>query len=1520
MSNMKKFYLFLLVGLGLSLGKLEAQSLKQFSEDRSKFMGELQAYMTASKRKVMEETYKAFEQVFKNGTFTEEEVTEILETSNLMLSQRMSASPYFSNYLEALTLVKKTSNGDQRFAEWHDILRGMLTGIENRRLKPFQTFLKFSINFFKHQAIRYSQNGTSWYTYTDQYLMRLDDEGNPVLEFDEMDLMAKRSKDSIFIYGTSGIFYPVKQLWKGRGGKVTWERFGFDKTIYAELSDYELDAIKSLYEAKKVRMHFPLFFGNKVIEGDFADKLSVANQAQGGSYPRFESYERALDLKNIGGGVEFLGGFRLHGTTVYGFGSKENQALVKILNDKDQLIFRGESELFTIRENDRIVGERVESTFYFGQDSIYHPSVNLRFDIEKKEIQLSRGNRGSDRNPFFSSVHKVNIDADKIHAYIDQDSVLIGKKSLAIAKRGDVQFESLKYFQYNDYQRVQNISTSNPLAIMKVTAEKELNNFIPAGLIAKRINSKFTVENIQSLLYDLVAQGFINYDSEKQVVEVKDKVFHYADAAQQKVDYDVLKIKSKTDNTNAVLNLSDNSMTINGISSIEFSPVQQVGLIPDSNRVVMKENRDMEFQGRLFAGYTILEGKGFHFDYDKFQIGLDSVRFFDMYVPTGELDKNQNPIAMSIGSRVEYLNGVLLIDAPSNKSGQDSIGIFPSLQAKDKSYVFYDSETTQGGAYTRDSFFFEVKPFSFNRLDTYTGDDINLEGTLVSHNIFPEFEETLVLREKDESLGFATDAPDEGFPAYLGKGTYKGVIDLSNQGLLGQGNVQYLGASINSDTIIFKPKQMLASADRFDLEEVREADNEVPQAKGINVKIDWRPYKDSMYINSREETPFELFKENNHTLDGTLILTPGGLKGVGVFDWDKATMQSKLFSFGAFSAFADTTDLKIRAFNADELALKTSNVNGIVDFDEQVGTFKANDEFLVTELPYNQYETSMNEFNWNMEEETITFKADSSKFGKFLSVDPERDSLRYLGEAATYDLKTSKLQISGVPYIVTADAFVFPDSNYVEVDPGGMMKTLNNAKIVADTLNQYHVINRATVDIYGRKYYEATGFYEYNIGEREQEIDFNNIIGHRVGKGAMSQKRVVTTATGEVRVADNFYIDHKTEFRGQISLNAGSKNLQFDGFARLDADKLPSRQWFTISSEGDKRDLAIRFNTPKNYEGEPLKTGLFLSKETAQIYPRVMMPLDFRKDRPILPVTGVFKYDKPLDNFVFGDSSKVILNELKGNQLIFKNKSGDVEVEGKFDLGSGLKYINIEGAGTAKTKFPEPPPSEDIMLPEDSITFAPAVIKVDAEIMAGINLILPERLYKIIINDFKSSSFGATSINYLSDLIFYKKSVSELFPDTKETREAIKGLSSGYLDIPKKNNPYSFLFSKVPMVWDPDYQSFVSTSKNLGLVSISGEPINKTIESYLEVKMPTTGDDRLYVYIKSPSQLFYFFGFKQGILSVTSNNIKFMEEITNMKSKEKILKMDDGETYEIQEVDLGTANIFLRRIQAANKN
>ena len=166
---------------------------------------------------------------------------------------------------------------------------------------------------------------------------------------------------------------------------------------------------------------------------------------------------------------------------------------------------------------------------------------------------------------------------------------------------------------------------------------------------------------------------------------------------------------------------------------------------------------------------------------------------------------------------------------------------------------------------------------------------------------------------------------------------------------------------------------------------------------------------------------------------------------------------------------------------------------------------------------------------------------------------------------------------------------------------------------------------------------------------------------------------------------------------------------------------------------------------------------------------------------------------------------------------------------------------------------------------------------------------------------------------------FYQTAINQWLP-IEQTDAAKASLKNGFYELPKKTFNYTFLFGKIPMKWDFDYQSFVSTEEKLHLAYFDGQAINKLLECYLEVKMPTNDDDRMYLFMRAPSEYYYFFGYKQGILNVVSNNQKFMEEINKMKPKDLIIKSKKHGEYEIAVVEPGTAQTFVSRVKAAAAN
>jgi len=1492
----RRTMLFLLL-TSLIYNSLSAKEINHFSGNSEEFIRELGSYMKDSKNPKVVAIYERFEQKFKSGAFVESQINTIIETSNRMLDMDLKPSPYFRDYLKSLTLIQKKWTDDKQFDQWHVVLHQMLSKRDKKQLKNFKVFLGFTPNFFQHMAFQYGRSKTVWKAQVAKYQFTYEND-LPCVRFDQLHLVAKVKTDSILIENTTGVYCPVTKAWKGNGGRIDWARSEM-KHVYCELNEYQLELKKGWFEIDQVDFYHPHLFPDGAIKGKVVNKITTNNKKISKSYPRFESDDKKLEIKNIGKNMNYIGGFRLYGKTLYGYGDTDEKATIELFDDKNQLAFRGRATDFKIQRGDNISGEQVEAVLFFGKDSIYHPSVNLVYEILSKDLNLKKGNRGSDQSPFYDSYHQVNIDTEKLSWTLGTDSIAINQKNAKFGNGNErVSFESLHYFDTQSFRKFQNVADVNPISSLKLLVEKEKSRSFSADKFAKALNPRFDVSSIKSLLYDLLSEGFIHYDAHYEMLTVREKLLHFADASQNKVDYDLIKYISKSEETNAYLDLRNNDIVVKDMSIVEFSDRQKVAGLPFQGNVILKENRNTAFDGKLYAGFSAFEGKDFNFEYKKNYLVLDSIRFFDLFVPSGNKDQNGEEEAVSIASRIEHLDGVLLIDAPDNKSGREDIEQFPSFNSKGAAYVFYDSKETQNATYQRDSFYFQLDKFSFNSLDKFTADDVHFKGQLYSAGIFPDFKETLVLQE-DYSLGFSTKSPEEGFPTYQNKGKFIGQVNLSNEGFLGEGQVNYKWATIDSEDITFKPNQLLTSAKQFNITEDRSGEIQVPEVSGQEIFVDWQPYKDSMYIRAEKE-PFKLFKKGNYTLKDMLILTPDGLKGRGEFDWAKGKMQSNLYSLGAHSISSDTTQLFIRATGIDELALDTRNVAAHLDFDNHIGSVKANSDSVSTVLPYNTYITSLNEFDWDMKNETITFKADKDGKGSFLSFNPDQDSLRFWGKTAFYDLKTHDLKLGGVVMVEAADAFVYPEEGTLEVAAGGKMKTINNARIIANRSNKYHIINRATVDILSRNEYRAKGFYEYNVGDRVQEFELNNIIGTRVGKGRKKKRKILTKASGEVTVADEFYIDRKNKCQGDISLRADSSALQFKGFAFLDAPKMPGRQWFFVKSQGDKNDLKISYQKTKNKSGQPIQTGLFLNKITGELYPSVMMSLKQRKDRKVFGATGLFKLDAASDEFVFGDSLKIVSSVKYGNLLNYSNANGNLKVEGKFDIGSGLKYGQLKVAGEATTIFS---------------TEATEVKPLSIDALVGWEIDIPEKLLKMIFNDIMANAYDARNINYLVRGDFYSKVLSEFIPAGKDYSNTRAKMLNYGLELPKKHDPFAFVFGEMQLTWDEELQSFISHKEKAGLVSLGGEPVNKMLETYVQCRMPYDENDRLTLYVKSPSGSFFYFEYQDGALTTVSDNVEYNDLVENLKKKERSKKMDDGEFFEIQLADYSRANIFLNRIK-----
>jgi len=97
------------------------------------------------------------------------------------------------------------------------------------------------------------------------------------------------------------------------------------------------------------------------------------------------------------------------------------------------------------------------------------------------------------------------------------------------------------------------------------------------------------------------------------------------------------------------------------------------------------------------------------------------------------------------------------------------------------------------------------------------------------------------------------------------------------------------------------------------------------------------------------------------------------------------------------------------------------------------------------------------------------------------------------------------------------------------------------------------------------------------------------------------------------------------------------------------------------------------------------------------------MPKFYAKDRPIFEAKGLLKYKSNSDEFVFGDSTKIVSAQNKGNMILLNNENATIKTTGKFNFDETMNPIKIKAVGEAEMSFIYHP--ENKTYPPDSTDF-----------------------------------------------------------------------------------------------------------------------------------------------------------------------------------------------------------------------
>ena len=1420
--------------------------IMSFSSEPEKFLKEVQSYLGVLNKVDAKAFVKEFEPIWLGSSFSLEQRAQVYATSNKMAQKRLRAYPDFRNYLDAVMNFAISGKSEQDFNQWQQTIDKVLEGREKKRIAKY---IETCSNLFSGNIV-YESSSTQWKASSNNYSFRYTKE--PIIEFGKTNLRCYSKKDSSVIYNTTGILFPFSNKWIGDGGRITWERAGLHKdTVFADIKKYYITLKSTGFICDSVLYHSRYF--NQPILGKLSEKVLSNLGMNKVKYPSFESYDKRLVIKNIFDKVDYDGGFTIRGRNLQGSGTMDNLArLIFKYKEEDFLVV--ESINFTINP-DIISSEKSTTKFYIENDSITHPGLQFKYVDKTKKVTLIRGTSGISKSPFYNSYHKLDMFTEAI--YWKLGDPILDFAPLFGSTDVSAHFDSFDFFDKNIYDQLTGVGRNPLIQIKNFSTNYGSTVFAVSELASSMMSTK---TDLEFLLFDLTSLGFINYDVDRQLVTVKEKLFNYIESRKGDRDFDVLVINSENKN-NAQINLLSNDLTINGVKKVSLSNAQFVRIYPDEEKIIIKKNRDMVFSGIINAGRSEYFGKDFSFNYSDFKINLiqcDSMRLRAIN------DRSSGPNQIRLLSTIENIKGEISIDLPDNKCGLDtSSNDFPKLSTFEKSYVFYDKPTIQGGVYERDSFMFVIEPFQMDSLDNFSNKGIQFPGLFKSGGIFPDFQEDLTLQE-DYSLGFIRETPAEGFNIYGVVANYDNKIKLSHKGLQGEGEISYLTSLAQSDEITFFPDSLVAIAQNY-INNPKEMDPEVPLVKGKDCLISYVPRKEVLYASSENED-LVFFQDDDATLNGRLALRPKGMTGEGLMYFGKGEMLSYTYKYRYDAIDADTAEFKLNTMEEQvkEMAFKTENVNARVDFTTRKGQFKSHSGESFVVFPDNQYICYMDQFNWYMDNDDLEMESRSAgdinidteldlSGSNFYSIHPEQDSLNFKSPKARFDIKKKRITCDRVPFVTVADAQIFPDSNRLIIKRKAKIKTLNNAKIIANYITKYHEIYDAKVDIKARRDYVASGTLDYiDENESKQQIYFSYI---------HPDTSFTTSANGTIDDKVNFTLSPNFEYHGGVNMYASVKNLSFDGETRIvhGCENLP-RSWIKFKGEVDPNEVLIPIDTILlDVKGDLISSGIVLNTtDSISLYSTFLSKKYDSKHFSVASSMGFLYFDKEEKEYQISNKEKLAQRSLPGNFISLNINNCKIEVDGRFDFGSDLGQINLSPVGEIK--------------------YNPARFSTD--IKSSLLLDFPfneEALEKISkeLNEYPN----LRSLDYINSTFEY--SLRE-FVGLKQADKIISDIEVvGKIKKIPEALEQTFYFGDIRFRWDFDKKAYVSYG-DIGIANIKKKQVMRYVKGKVVVFKRITGDE-ITVYLEPEEDEYYFFNYKRGLMQVFSSDEEYNTIILETK-------------------------------------
>jgi len=1523
---MRNLLIFLVSLLGA--GAVWAQP---FSTDREKFAKEISKYISVGDDAEVKTFVRNLEK-FMRDQIPQDRFMRMVQTCNKIVERKLKPLPDFYNYVRSVYFIQINKVYSQNYTVWHDILD---ENLDRNNLKYAKEYLESTSNFFERGAL-YTAVNFEWVTYGGEYELK---KGANGLEFHlsnanltcRTQMRGGEAVDSMALVATTDVYDLEKTRWKGKGGRVTWEKVGLQKgDTYADLKNYEIALRTTQYQCDTVLLTTPYF--KDPIMGNLIDRTWKITREVDKKFPQFNSFNRKLHIPSVVDKLNYTGGFMLQGANFVGVGTNTERAVLEYMDGKDVL--------YRLRTNEVLIDDKqvlvngAQLYFKLGErDSITHDLVRYVYRKSSKSSEFMRDRIGLAVAPFTSSYHQLDIYVDRIMWEDEAKALYFRWHEGSSEEQRYAKFESVNYFNGQQYDMLGGNASKHPLVSLYTYVDQKKENKLTEGQAATALGG--LVDQVKSLLLDLAGGGFIAYDLEQKTVLVLPKTEQFVKSKSNKVDFDNLifecdlrplklegvsaeeikadprlqRVQERYDRDNkankaikefAKLDLSSLDLQVYACRSVPISDRRNTQVFPTDRAVVLRQNRNFAFSGWVNVGKMELEVTSALFDYKQFEIQVgNSERAFLSIAPMKQEDGKR---AITSQSYISGIKGDIKVDHPSNRSGakEKTFGAYPKLITKTPSRVFYNDKTIQKGAYDSTRFYFELAPFELDSLVTFNEKAMRLEGEMNSGGIFPNFKQQLKVMP-DYSFGFSMEAPKDGFAFYGSESKYNNQILLSNNGLQGMGTIEYVTSIAESIGLLtFMPDSTIGHA-KF-VTHPREDGVQMPDVTADEAFITYVPKNDLLKARSTRK-PMNFFAEEAKFV-GTVYIKPDGFKGSGKFNMPTSQLASTNYTATRWQILADTSNFNLRnTTNVAEdgiIAFASENVKCKVDFSDRKGEFISNKGTTLIQFPVNQYVCKMDRFNWVMDVDELELEKNpdataditiDTEMGlansNFFSTHPKQDSLDFLSLKARFDFKQKTIYCYKVEYVDVADARIFPVDQELTIRKKAVLDPLDNAQIIANYITKHHTFKKVSVNIYGKRSYAGSGEYEY--------VDIDGTTTNFYLKNITLDKNFQTIAEGQVPKTANFKLSPHFEFYGKFAIRAALPTIEFGGSTRVIHDcKDFSKNWMTFTGQIDPKNVKIPIDaTMKSEEGNIVTSGIAwnVNNETGKsvMYPVFLSELISNDDQNLIAPTGFLVYNPEAQEYRIANEEKLENRGAAGTYLALHTPSCSLNGDGKINLGISTPGVDVNTIGTINYDPISHQTSLNVSM-KLNMLFEKSILEKIGEKMAGM-----PNLPNISLDNIKQNTTLEQALSTWADT----KTADKLLSDYA-LKKSLRKMPIEYEATMILTGIRLYSIDSIPQI-----SGLSSGSKDACVVSFYREAVMRMVPMELGFYKNEKGVDHFGIYFVVPAYHNYFFHYQ---LNKKDGKLLFVSSDQESRTKINALKADKrkAKNYEY-EVSTNTA-------------